>query len=136
MGFGLVAEHGGKRCGVLRHAGVVLHPVFHRPHEPFSQARDCRGDAFGDQCFGGEVGFQHVTDDVGLGRGVIHLSAEILDSVFEFSCLLGDILRVITGIINVIRELLERVVIGPKLGLQSVEDGLGVVELDLPVLRP
>ena len=107
LGLRLITQHGGKRCGVLLHPGVVLNPVFHCRPEAFSDTCDGVPDSLNptNDCLGCNVGFQHVTEDAGLARRVIHLGTQIINSTLKMASVLGGIFRVITCAVSLISEL-------------------------------
>ena len=138
LGFGLVTQHRRKGRGVLLHTGVVLHARF----EGSGHAATDRGDRMpdtlhpGNDGFGGEVGFQHVAENAGLGTGGVHLVTEIIHRALKTSCVLGGVFSIVARTVCLVPEIREGVVVGFEFAFEPVELRACVVELDLPILRP
>ncbi|MDK7906209.1 hypothetical protein QP883_08830 [Winkia sp. UMB6473-AN360BR] len=90
----------------------------------------------GNDGFGGEVGFQHVAENAGLGAGGVHLVPEIIHRALKTSCVLCRALGIVTGTVSLVPEIRQGVVVGFQLAFKPVEFSACVIELDLPILRP
>ena len=121
---------------MLLHRGVVGNTVLHGLGKPTTNPGDSPANSFdpADDRLSSKVGFQDITEDAGLARGVVELAAEFVDLAGELVRTTGRVLELtLTGACRS-GELVDLSSVLGKFALHVVERGGGVVELDPPIL--